>query len=106
MGQEIARGGRYDDIGKVFGRARPATGFSTDLKQLLQLSTCEITTPQKVLAPVDDDDELQAKIEALRAQGYCVTKMLPGQVDDAVALGCKQRLGRIDGQWQLVSLDS
>jgi ATP phosphoribosyltransferase regulatory subunit len=106
MGQEIARGGRYDDIGKVFGRARPATGFSTDLKQLLQLSSCEITTPQKVLAPVDDDDELQAKIEALRAQGYCVTKMLPGQVDDAVALGCKQRLGRIDGQWQLVSLDS
>ena len=106
MGQEIARGGRYDDIGKVFGRARPATGFSTDLKQLLQLSTCEVKTPQKVLAPVDGDEELQATIEALRAQGYCVTKMLPGQVDDAVALECNQRLRRINGQWQLVSLDS
>jgi ATP phosphoribosyltransferase regulatory subunit len=106
MGQEIARGGRYDDIGKVFGRARPATGFSTDLKQLLQLSTRETKTPQKVLAPVDDDEELQATIEGLRAQGYCVTKMLPGQVDDAVALGCNQRLRHINGQWQLVSLDS
>jgi ATP phosphoribosyltransferase regulatory subunit len=106
LGQEIARGGRYDDIGSVFGRARPATGFSTDLKQLLQLSTHDPKTPNKVLAPLDEDELLQEKINALRAQGYCVTKMLPGQIDDANALGCSQKLGRVDGQWQLVSIES
>jgi ATP phosphoribosyltransferase regulatory subunit len=106
MGQEIARGGRYDDIGKIFGRARPATGFSTDLKQLLEISTCDIQMPQKILAPEDEDDALRAKIDSLRAEGYCVTRRLPGQPDDASAMGCSQKLGRINGQWQLVSIES
>ncbi|MGB5455042.1 MAG: ATP phosphoribosyltransferase regulatory subunit [Gammaproteobacteria bacterium] len=106
MGQEIARGGRYDDIGKIFGRARPATGFSTDLKQLLELSTCDIPMPLKILAPGDDDEALQAKIESLRAEGFCVTRMLPGQPEDATAMGCSQTLGRINGQWQLVSIET
>ena len=44
-GEEIARGGRYDAIGEVFGRARPATGFSTDLKTLLDLGQREYATP-------------------------------------------------------------
>ena len=106
MGQEIARGGRYDDIGKIFGRARPATGFSTDLKQLLVLSTCDIQIPQKVLAPDEKDEVLQAKIETLRAEGYCVSQVLPGQSEDAAAMGCTQKLERINGQWQLVSVES
>jgi len=106
IGQEIARGGRYDDIGKIFGRARAATGFSTDLKQLLGLSTQDIEMPQKILAPVDEDEALQAKIETLRAEGYCVSRMLPGQLDDAAAMGCSQKLAKINGQWQLVSIES
>lgn len=106
LGQEIARGGRYDDIGKIFGRARPATGFSTDLKQLLNLSTCDIQVPQKILAPADVDEALQLKIDTLRAEGYCVSRMLPGQVDDAAAMGCTQKLEQINGQWQLVPIES
>jgi ATP phosphoribosyltransferase regulatory subunit len=106
MGQEIARGGRYDDIGKIFGRARPATGFSTDLKQLSELSTCDIPMPLKIMAPGDDDEALRAKIESLRAGGFCVTRMLPGQLEDAAAMGCSQKLGRINGQWQLVAIES
>ena len=105
-GQEIARGGRYDDIGKIFGRARAATGFSTDLKQLLGLSTSTMQSPQKVLAPADEDHELQMKIEKLRVQGYCVSRMLPGQADDAAAMGCSHKLEQINGQWQLVPIES
>ncbi|MGD8582712.1 MAG: ATP phosphoribosyltransferase regulatory subunit [Gammaproteobacteria bacterium] len=106
LGQEIARGGRYDDIGKIFGRARPATGFSTDLKQLINLSTCDIQVPQKILAPAEEDEALQQKIDTLRAEGYCVSRMLPGQVDDAAAMGCSQKLEQINGQWQLAQIES
>mgnify|MGYP001818106432 CR=1 FL=1 len=104
LGQEIARGGRYDDIGRIFGRARPATGFSTDLKQLLQLSTCDIQLPQRVLAPADDDETLTQKIESLRSEGFCVTRLLPGQAGDAGARGADLRLELIDAQWQLTSI--
>jgi len=106
LGQEIARGGRYDDIGKIFGRARPATGFSTDLKLLSALGSRNITMPQKILAPADEDDELQAKINKLRVEGHCVSRMLPGQVDDVAAMGCSQKLEKINGQWQLVPIES
>jgi ATP phosphoribosyltransferase regulatory subunit len=106
LGQEIARGGRYDDIGKIFGRARPATGFSTDLKQLINLSSCDIQVPQKILAPAEEDEALQVKIDTLRAEGYCVSRMLPGQINDAAATGCAQKLEQINGQWQLVPIES
>ena len=106
LGQEVARGGRYDDIGKIFGRARPATGFSTDLKQLLSLSTCDIQVPQKILVPADEDEDLQVKIEKLRAEGYCVCRFLPGQLEDTKAMGCSQKLEQINGQWQLVPIES
>ena len=106
LGQEIARGGRYDDIGEVFGRARAATGFSTDLKQLADLSSCELQTPVRVLAPAIDDDALQAKIDTLRAEGYSVCKTLPGQVEDYAAMKCTQKLEQINGQWQLAAIES
>ena len=105
-GQEIARGGRYDDIGKIFGRARAATGFSTDLKQLLNLSSGNMLTVQRVLAPADEDHDLQLKIDALRTKGYCVSKWLPGQTGDATAMGCSHTLEQINGQWQLVPIES
>ena len=105
-GQEIARGGRYDDIGRIFGRARAATGFSTDLKQLLSLSGCDIPAPQRVLAPADEDPQLQSRIEQLRGEGYCVSKVLPGQSGDAAAMGCSHILEQVNGQWQLVPIES
>jgi ATP phosphoribosyltransferase regulatory subunit len=106
LGQEIARGGRYDDIGKIFGRARPATGFSTDLKLLSVLGSRDITMPQRIVAPADEDEALQVEIDKLRVEGYCVSRMLPGQVDDAAAMGCSQKLEQINGQWQLVPIES
>ena len=99
-GQEIARGGRYDDIGEVFGRARPATGFSTDLKTLLNLSQQKpALTSDAIFAPVDDDPDLWSAIQELRAQGEKVIQSLPGQKGGAKELGCNQELKQASGRW-------
>jgi len=101
LGQAIARGGRYDDIGEIFGRARAATGFSTDLKVLNRLSKRQFTPAEKILAPCDDDQGLKDKITALRDQGITVIEQLPGQQADAMAMGCSKSLCLINGQWQI-----
>ncbi len=70
VGREIARGGRYDDVGKAFGRARPATGFSTDLRELLRFFHGEETIDATIYAPADyADAALIAAVERLRATG-------------------------------------
>jgi ATP phosphoribosyltransferase regulatory subunit len=101
LGQAIARGGRYDDIGEIFGRARAATGFSTDLKVLNRLSKKQFSPVEKILAPCDGGPGLTAKIADLRAQGVTVIEQLPGQLADARAMGCNKSLCLIDGQWQI-----
>lgn len=99
-GQEIARGGRYDEIGKVFGRARPATGFSTDLKTLLSLSEQNaLPSNRGILAPGDDDPALWECIKTLRAQGETVIQLLPGQQGTADDLGCNRVLENTAGKW-------
>lgn len=72
QGKEIARGGRYDDVGKVFGNARPATGFSADLLSLYQLSNQPEESVAGVLAPDIDDSVLVSMIQTLRAQNIRV----------------------------------
>lgn len=99
LGQAIARGGRYDDIGKVFGRARAATGFSTDLKVLDQLSGKKFDAVEKIFAPAVDDPGLKEKIAALRAEGHVVIEELPDQDADAKAMGCSSCLRLVGGQW-------
>jgi len=101
LGQAIARGGRYDDIGKVFGRARAATGFSTDLKILNQLSNKQFDIVEKIFAPIDADEKLKQKITELRAQGNVVIEQLAGQENDAQAMGCSKSLCLIDGLWEI-----
>lgn len=103
QGQEIARGGRYDDIGRVFGRARPATGFSTDLKSLVNLSDNQLEdpVPSAIFAPGSDDSLLEAVIAGLRAQGEIVIVELPGQEGEATAMGCNRQLVQHDGQWSV-----
>ncbi|MCW8910199.1 MAG: ATP phosphoribosyltransferase regulatory subunit [Gammaproteobacteria bacterium] len=100
-GQEIARGGRYDDIGKVFGRARPATGFSTDLKSLVDLSTSihQINSSSVIYAPLSDDNSLRMAVTELRAKGKKVIEALPGQTTGAAEMNCDQILVQRDGQW-------
>lgn len=101
LGQAIARGGRYDDIGKVFGRARAATGFSTDLKILNQLSDKQFNSVDKIFVACGEDKGRQETISALRAEGKIVIEQLPGQQADASAMGCNKSLCLIDGQWQV-----
>jgi ATP phosphoribosyltransferase regulatory subunit len=105
-GMEIARGGRYDDIGRVFGRARPAVGFSTDLKGLIRLGSGlaeRYRQPGAVLAPWSADPGLQAEVERLRAAGRRVVADLPGATDQSGAgLGCTEALVKSDGRWVLV----
>lgn len=99
LGQAIARGGRYDDIGKVFGRARAATGFSTDLKVLNQLSSKQFAVAEKIFAPFETNESLKDAIADLRAQGQIVIEQLPGQENDAAAMGCSKSLCNVDGRW-------
>jgi ATP phosphoribosyltransferase regulatory subunit len=103
-GQEIARGGRYDEIGKVFGRARPATGFSADLKTLLRLGDVTPQESQRVFAPLDVDTTLVSAIEKLRSEGAQVVQQLPGQGDEAVEMGCTHRLVLSDKNWVVTEL--
>lgn len=103
-GQEIARGGRYDDIGRVFGRARPAVGFSTDLKGLLRLGTGlaeRYAQAPAVLAPAVEDPALHAAVEALRASGRRVVSELPGDNFSARDLGCAEVLVQEGTRWVL-----
>ena len=103
-GEAIARGGRYDDIGQIFGRARAATGFSTDLKLLDNLTTRQFEKANRVFAPADNDAELQKKITEIRSQGICVVEQLSGQSGDAKAMQCNQQLELVDGAWQVTNL--
>ena len=104
-GQEIARGGRYDHIGEVFGRARPATGFSADLKTLLTLGRQPAAAVANgILAPADGDAALREHMVLLRAAGERVLQCLPGQVGDARAMGCDRELRCQAGQWVVVDV--
>lgn len=77
-GQAIAKGGRYDHIGEVFGRARSATGFSADLKALMRLSAHSPVSSNAILAPNQADAALRDAVSQLRAQGERVVYALPG----------------------------
>ncbi|CAL1240128.1 ATP phosphoribosyltransferase regulatory subunit [Candidatus Methylocalor cossyra] len=102
-GREIARGGRYDDIGKVFGQARPATGFSADLKVLARLGCADAPTEHAaaIFAPALDDPDLHETVRRLRGAGHVVIQELPGQSGGAAEMGCALRLERQGQTWQL-----
>ena len=101
QGQAIAQGGRYNDIGEVFGRARPATGFSTDLKILLSLSTHKNNQLAAIYAPADNDDKLHQAIAELRQQGEKVICALPGQTGNAKDMGCDRELIKDSSAWKV-----
>ncbi|MFP3343049.1 ATP phosphoribosyltransferase regulatory subunit [Halomonas sp. SIMBA_159] len=102
-GHALAKGGRYDDTGRAFGRARPATGFSMDLKQLASLA---LASPSRgaVWAPAQEEESLNAAIVALREQGERVIQALPGQRTGPAEHSCDRRLEFIDGRWQTTAL--
>lgn len=99
----IALGGRYDEVGAAFGRARPATGFSLDLRGALQ-ALGPATLDKGILAPVAADVELWSLIETLRAQGQVVVEALPDVPVDYTELACDRTLQKVDGRWQVVAV--
>jgi len=103
-GQGIAFGGRYDNIGRAFGRARPATGFSTDIKVLHALSSLTRQEQRGIFAPGKDDPELMICINRLRRKGEIVIRELAGQKGQAQDMGCDRRLVLRDGKWTIVNL--
>jgi len=100
----LALGGRYDHVGKAFGRARPATGFSIDLRELASAVPNGIASAG-VLAPYRPADAaLQRTVEALRARGEVVIDDLPGHSGTRRELGCNRRLVKRKGRWVLEKL--
>ncbi|GAB6067166.1 ATP phosphoribosyltransferase regulatory subunit [Methylothermus subterraneus] len=103
-GREVARGGRYDAIGEVFGRARPAVGFSADLKLLLRLGVpVEQFSGKRLWAPCGEDPELTETVRELRQQGWQVIQALSAH-EDARQMGCDFKLERRGRRFEIVSI--
>jgi len=94
-GSAVAKGGRYDNIGAVFGRDRPATGFAIDLKALVEDSTQAQPDEVPIVAPRGDDPGLLAAISALRASGRTVAVDL----GEGIEMVASQRLVLQEGEW-------
>jgi ATP phosphoribosyltransferase regulatory subunit len=106
-GQEVARGGRYDGIGEAFGRARPAIGFSTDLRTLVACGAYPNRDGERrgIFAPASDCARLHAVVRELRARGERVVSELPGQAGGARDMWCDRILRRESGSWVVKRLD-
>jgi ATP phosphoribosyltransferase regulatory subunit len=109
----LARGGRYDNVGKAFGRARPATGFSLELRDLNQLrSSVDEVFGRAIRAPWSDDAQLLKEIARLRTAGEIVVQVLPGHEHDPQEFLCDRELklglsGANGAQvWQVAALAS
>lgn len=98
----LALGGRYDEVGIAFGRARPATGFSLDLRALLTALPVN-TLAKAIFAPYDLDPALTETIETLRAEGQVVVQELPGQEAYRAELNCDRKLVKQETVWQVVA---
>ena len=103
--EPLAKGGRYDHIGEVFGRARPATGFSADLKKLASLAP--VTRGAGILARgALTDAGFTDRVARLRADGERVVLALDGADNDPGELGCDRELVAADGGWTLQPISS
>ncbi|HYS13267.1 MAG TPA: ATP phosphoribosyltransferase regulatory subunit [Burkholderiaceae bacterium] len=100
----LLRGGRYDDIGRAFGRARPATGFTIDLRDLARLNGGGRFTA--IRAPATDDPALQAAIEQLRARGEVVVRALDADEEGPRVDGVERELRLVGGRWSVVPIES
>lgn len=101
----VARGGRYDHVGEAFGRARPATGFSLDLRELARLlPTAE--RKHSIRAPWGNAPELKEKIAELRKSGEVVIQSMPGHSNELDEFECDRALVLDDNssQWILKNL--
>ncbi|KQR74449.1 ATP phosphoribosyltransferase regulatory subunit [Burkholderia sp. Leaf177] len=94
----VARGGRYDDVGQAYGRARPATGFSLDLREVARISPVD-ARGSAILAPWNHDEPLSAAVAQLRDAGKVVIQALPGHDHDLDEFAFDRVLVERDGTW-------
>ena len=99
------RGGRYDEVGAVFGRNRPAAGFSLDLKELVSVLLPKPLRPA-IRAPWGEEAGLRAAIARLRASGDTVACVLPGHEHEVDEFDCDRELASVAGQWQVRALSA
>ncbi|HEY0879646.1 MAG TPA: ATP phosphoribosyltransferase regulatory subunit, partial [Zeimonas sp.] len=99
----IARGGRYDDVGRAFGRSRPATGFSIELRALAGMLANGEPAPA-IRAPWSDDVALVEAIDALRAAGEIVVQALPGRDPGPQEFVCDRELVLRGNQWAVAPI--
>ncbi len=101
----IALGGRYDDVGRQFGRGRPATGFSMDLREIARIAP-DVPADSPILAPCAPEPGLREEIERLREAGEIVLVELPGHEGRWRETGCARRLARVGGRWCVVAMSN
>ena len=101
----LVRGGRYDEVGALFGRKRPAAGFSLDIKALVSLIQRPVAQAA-IRAPWGEDTGLHQAISQLRQQGHTVVCMLPGHDSEVDEFHCDRELVLLKGQWILQPLAS
>jgi ATP phosphoribosyltransferase regulatory subunit len=99
----LALGGRYDEVGLTFGRARPATGFSLDLRGVVTALPAVEATPA-IFAPADAEPTLAVKIASLRAEGHVVVQAFPGEEVDLEELNCDRELSNFNSGWHVVTI--
>ncbi len=94
----VVRGGRYDEVGAVFGRNRPATGFSLDVKAMVSVLPLSALRGA-IRAPWREGTDLNAAIGALRSRGETVVCVLPGHESEVEEFHCDRELVQVAGQW-------
>jgi ATP phosphoribosyltransferase regulatory subunit len=98
----LVRGGRYDEVGAVFGRNRPAVGFSVDVKALVAVAA-QRPLKAAIRAPwldgTQDAAEARSAIAALREQGETVVCVLPGHESEVDEFRCDRELAQAGGKW-------
>ena len=99
----VARGGRYDEVGAVFGRNRPAVGFSFDLKTIAVLAPSRLLHAA-IRAPWAGDAALRAAVRRLREMGETVVRVLPGHDHEGQEFACDRELMMVDGRWSVSAI--
>ena len=99
----LVRGGRYDEVGAVFGRNRPAVGFSLDVRELVGV-VAKRPLQAAIRAPWGEQPQLRAAIARLRAEGETVVCVLPGHESEVDEFHCDRELVAEHGRWVVRSL--
>lgn len=103
LGQAIGNGGRYDHVGKGFGRSRPATGFNMSLQSLARVALSDAVAGG-IYAPVSEEPGWRKAVAALRSNGERVVCGFPGQEPDYRELHCDRQLVWLDGTYKITAV--